>query len=381
MNISATLRSGHQPLITPVAGLPTIAAPRSLVLILLLLSTSIFATYTIVELLTDDPGLRFALLRLVCIVILLAATWLIYRAIGSKRTHLLSIAGLVFGITASSGTTLSAYFAGESFEIAVAYGFLITTLYPMFWVMRRYVVLGTIGALGPPTLLMIAQQPSAQTIINYSFFAATVLIVVGVVTALQRRVRSDLSSLHVALIARAEYDDLTGLLKRQSWLDAVRAMQYQQSNQSFTLLYLDLNGFKSINDTYGHDIGDLALQYFAETLRRTMHPGDLIARLGGDEFAVAVIGPLIQAEARAQRIHIALRKPPVNVPPMSVSIGMTEYQQGEPIDTLLRRADHAMLREKDNRRGHSAIGPVPAEPHPHHERRGHYGHAAHMSAG
>lgn len=353
---------------TPVAGLPVIAAPRSLILVLLLLSTSIFATYTVFELLTDDRGLRFAILRLICTVILLATTWFIYRAIGSQRAHLLSIAGLVFGMTASSGTALSSYFSGESFEIAMAYGFLITMLYPMFWVMRRYVALGTIGALGPPALLMIAQQPETQTIINYSFFAATVLIVVAVVTALQRRVRSDLSSLHAALVARADHDDLTGLLKRQSWLDAVRAMQIQQPHRSFTLLYLDLNGFKSVNDTHGHDIGDIALQYFADTLRYIMRPGDLMARLGGDEFAVAVVGPLSKAEERSQRIHLALQNPPANVPPMSVSIGIAEYQHGEPVDQLLRRADHAMLREKTHRNGQSAIDPAPTAPHAHDER-------------
>jgi diguanylate cyclase (GGDEF)-like protein len=99
-------------------------------------------------------------------------------------------------------------------------------------------------------------------------------------------VEHELSAMHMATV-----DGLTGLVNRrgfemlaQNGLDVCRRMQRPAS-----LLYLDMNGFKAINDTFGHAEGDMALYNFASALKLTFRSTDIIARLGGDEFAVLLL--------------------------------------------------------------------------------------------
>jgi diguanylate cyclase (GGDEF)-like protein len=100
-------------------------------------------------------------------------------------------------------------------------------------------------------------------------------------------VEHELTAMHMAIV-----DGLTGLVNRrgfealaQNGLDICRRMQRQAS-----LLFFDMNGFKAINDTFGHAEGDLALRHFANALKRTFRNTDIIGRLGGDEFAVLLLG-------------------------------------------------------------------------------------------
>ncbi|HEY5809995.1 MAG TPA: diguanylate cyclase, partial [Povalibacter sp.] len=83
-------------------------------------------------------------------------------------------------------------------------------------------------------------------------------------------------------------DSLTGLPNRRALMEATdRALaRARRHGHSFAMLYMDLNGFKQINDTYGHQVGDLALQEFARRLSGVVRPTDMVARLGGDEFAI-----------------------------------------------------------------------------------------------
>jgi diguanylate cyclase (GGDEF)-like protein len=147
-------------------------------------------------------------------------------------------------------------------------------------------------------------------------------------------------------------DDLTALNNRRGFLLLGRQLLKiaARSGQSATLVFIDLDGMKAINDKYGHDQGDAALIATASILRSVFRGSDVLSRLGGDEFCVLLLhdergiaGPIdrLRAMANAQRSkHAGWR--------LSMSIGMAHCRPGDDTDIegLIRQADQAMYAEK-----------------------------------
>ena len=164
----------------------------------------------------------------------------------------------------------------------------------------------------------------------------------------------------------ASHDSLTGLLNRSKFMECLVAeMALARRMQSrFAVLYLDLDGFKPINDTHGHAAGDQVLAWVAQTLRRVARESDFVARLGGDEFVVLQRGidTHDQAVALVQRLADALSQPwtlgTVHVQ-VGASIGMAMFpEHGSNPETLLAAADQAMyLVKTGNRKGGSLVVP------------------------
>lgn len=166
----------------------------------------------------------------------------------------------------------------------------------------------------------------------------------------------------------ALHDHLTGLPNRRHFEHSLAAaiQQSQQNNTRTALLILDLNGFKYINDSLGHEVGDQLLQRIAVNLRSVIRTPDTLARLGGDEFIIIATDiPLDQpahliVDASTARIDQALSKPVTiagSVLTMSGSVGVAIYPDDTTDEVLLRRlADQRMYQRK-----HQAIHarPVP----------------------
>ncbi len=192
-----------------------------------------------------------------------------------------------------------------------------------------------------------------------SWNTAMVLILatlsLGVFALWQVSVRND--DLARRLRHESRHDDLTGLAKRRYFrdtLDYLLAVAAREQRMT-AVLYLDLDGFKPINDELGHDKGDLTLVEVAKTLRSVLRESDFLARLGGDEFAVLVAATEGDERALCQRICqaiSALDPPFLNGRRLSVSIGMAVApRDGRTTEELLSVADTRMLEEK--RRGKS----------------------------
>lgn len=156
----------------------------------------------------------------------------------------------------------------------------------------------------------------------------------------------------------ATHDGLTGLPNRRLLMERLELIVQQANryNRSIALMFLDLDDFKSINDTYGHNAGDVVLQEIAHRLEVQARESDIVARLGGDEF-VAVYSDLKDKEQEpttlAQRIIDALAEP-VLLPNgeallVGTSIGIATYP-GDSSDTddLIKAADRAMYIAKEN---------------------------------
>jgi diguanylate cyclase (GGDEF)-like protein len=185
-----------------------------------------------------------------------------------------------------------------------------------------------------------------------------VVVLVGERVVAARRYHRDLE------VARdlAWTDDLTGLGNRRALTGALETAL--RADRPVGLLLLDLDGFKTVNDTHGHHIGDHVLRVVADRLRAAAGPGWLVARLGGDEFAVLTHhnNPDL-LEGHADHVRAALEDQPINLGPGSgpgpgvtltvgVSVGATTRRPGDTTPTdLLRRADTAMYHTKTTHPG------------------------------
>ena len=155
------------------------------------------------------------------------------------------------------------------------------------------------------------------------------------------------------LTRQALHDSLTGLPNRTLFADRVRMATARRASQGFAIIYLDLDGFKLVNDTLGHAAGDQVLIEVARRLERLLRAGDTLARLGGDEFALLCEGVSeVDAKAIADRVIAALTQPVVvqdREIVQAASIGISLYGPGvsvEEPDEMLGEADMAMYRAK-----------------------------------
>jgi len=152
------------------------------------------------------------------------------------------------------------------------------------------------------------------------------------------------------LFGLAHFDQLTSLPNRTLLLDRLtQAISVSnRASRSISLLFIDLDGFKPVNDTYGHAIGDRLLKEVAERLLTCLREGDTAARLGGDEFVVILLDSDIElAKTVANRILGTLRIPyelgKKTISSITASIGIAEYPvQANELDSLLTSADNAM---------------------------------------
>ncbi|WP_213878494.1 EAL domain-containing protein [Pseudomonas sp. dw_358] len=161
-------------------------------------------------------------------------------------------------------------------------------------------------------------------------------------------------SLHQQLEYQAVTDPLTGLLNRRGFHQAVESalLRNERQDKAQALLYLDLDGFKRINDTHGHDAGDKALRWVADQLKDSLRPWDIVARIGGDEFTV-LLDTLEYPEQAAKvaeklidRISMCQQVDGLEVS-LGVSIGIaTSATSGATIEGLLHAADIAMYAAK-----------------------------------
>src|SRR4029079_16626413 len=159
-----------------------------------------------------------------------------------------------------------------------------------------------------------------------------------------------------ALHAQVAKDPMTQVANRAEFDRMLNnfVSAHQESNLPCSLIMSDLDHFKSINDTYGHQAGDMAIITFASLLKSMCRSGDLVARYGGEDFAILCADCTNAAAARkAEAIRQALadiKHSTLGNQSFTASFGVTELQTGDTPETMLRRADRALLQAKDQGR-------------------------------
>ena len=157
---------------------------------------------------------------------------------------------------------------------------------------------------------------------------------------------------HSALRHAAEHDELTGLANRAFFKRVVEA-QLQSGMPVFSVALLDLDGFKKVNDTFGHSMGDAVLIETAKRLTRVAGPANVLARLGGDEFVLLLNGmDAAAAQEAVKDVLLAVARPYDTAPHnayLGVSIGIAQFPvHGTEYSTLLKNADAAMYHAKNS---------------------------------
>jgi two-component system cell cycle response regulator len=161
-------------------------------------------------------------------------------------------------------------------------------------------------------------------------------------------------SIELALV-----DPLTGLNNRRFLETHLATMldQAQRRRAPLSLMIFDIDHFKNVNDTYGHDCGDEVLKGFADRLRKVIRGGDLLCRLGGEEFVIVMPDLSVEIAAKvAERTRSAIQSEPFVIDragraiPVTVSIGVAGRGRDNDPDSLYRRADRALYRSKSEGR-------------------------------
>ena len=191
-------------------------------------------------------------------------------------------------------------------------------------------------------------------VIVLSFHAALIAMVLG-------RLIADLRH-------RSRHDGLTGLLNRRAIEESIEAQirRSQRSGEAFSVLMLDLDHFKSINDRFGHAVGDQALRHVAAVLLAGVRDVDDIARIGGEEFLALMPGATLEAATPvAERLREQLAAQPLhldgNAIAVTVSIGVAQWSESaDDVSRLLVRADAALYQAKQQ--GRNRVVAASAEP-------------------
>lgn len=204
-------------------------------------------------------------------------------------------------------------------------------------------------AAGAGLVLLFASTLEPVNRVATGLAAATLLTVVARTTLSVRALRTQTRVHHEHSLT----DHLTGLGNRRRMFDALTRWFAEQSGETPALafLFIDLNGFKQVNDSFGHAVGDEALTRVAARLATALRPTDLLVRIGGDEFGAVLLGAgADEASAVAKRISAGLARPfKLNaasaVIGASIGIALAPQDAGD-AETLLERADAAMYRAK-----------------------------------
>ncbi|ALS61934.1 putative bifunctional diguanylate cyclase/phosphodiesterase [Pandoraea norimbergensis] len=197
------------------------------------------------------------------------------------------------------------------------------------------------------------------TVSLFTFLILATTLLVSRLDARTSFLANSVLQLNTQIARMATYDALTDLPNRRALHDAAARMliNSRRDQRRFAVLFMDLDGFKTINDSLGHNVGDDVLRAFAKRLRKNVNGDDVVARLGGDEFVV-LLGSLSSSDVAgrvAQRLLDDMRdglrvgNQSLHVMP---SIGVAVYpDDGESIDVLLKHADTAMYEAKRAGRG------------------------------
>ncbi len=233
-------------------------------------------------------------------------------------------------------------------EIALTHLYLVPIVYSTWAIGTRWGVLATLLCSFGWLFVQFAHDVFSPSLVNWWNFSVqlSVFLTVTVLISLYKR-QLDVEK------TMARTDVLTGLANRRLFVELGRKLlaASHRDHRPFTLAYLDLDDFKTLNDQHGHDVGDDALKAVADTFRKQVRAGDLAARLGGDEFALL----MPHADANAAKVAIERIRTCLDAMvkehnwPIGFSIGVVTFvAPPEDLEHAIHAADALMYTVKRN---------------------------------
>jgi diguanylate cyclase (GGDEF)-like protein len=256
----------------------------------------------------------------------------------------IGVAGIALALGTTSGTT----------DGAILYSW--PVLWEAYFFGRRGTIL-IIASIGVAHgLALIAMPDDAGNLDRWIDVMASVTVIGTVVEILASRNRRLLARIS----DEARVDDLTDLLNRRGFEERARIelAWARREEISLAVVCFDLDSFKSVNDEFGHEIGDLVLVRFAECFRHESRRVDVAARMGGEEFVALLPGAdLDEAHLFAERVRMAFeRTAPEGAPRVTASAGAAAEVAPERLERLLKSADMALYAAKAQGRNRTVLG-------------------------
>lgn len=308
--------------------------------------TAVFGTTlaVLVRLLIPTPeyvGLRVALLPLTALF-----AWLIVRA-PTVRTYGAACVATI--ATVSFNNYLGALGTDRPLMYFLPVAILIVLSTSFFWVTLGQWIAGSLACY-VFFLPFVLEHTASRTDTVFSLLFATMGLVTGFVSFsrlqdYQRRAFEQESQLAELAVT----DTLTGARSRSEFMRQAEkaAAKARATGSQLTLLYLDIDHFKKLNDGHGHAAGDAVLRGMSDVLQRALRGSDVFGRLGGEEFCVLLPDQgEDKASALAQRLRALLAAVPRPDGQLTVSAGIAGLRAGETVTQTLHRADLAMLKAK-----------------------------------
>lgn len=185
-------------------------------------------------------------------------------------------------------------------------------------------------------------------------FLATSLLVCLFIHLFGTRLRQD----NRRLYRDSTLDSLTGAGNRRLLDDALAELSEEGHEEGMSLLMLDIDHFKAVNDQHGHAVGDLCLSRLARLLMADLQPSQRLFRYGGEEFVVLALGSAAQAEALGERLRADVEQAQlIREARITVSIGVATRRPHESVHDWMRRADDAMYQAKQQGRNRCRVAP------------------------
>ena len=227
-----------------------------------------------------------------------------------------------------------------------------------YFMQRREVIINHVFVLVAYGVSLILCDSQPVPVIAWMSIAVVTTVVVVLITLLKEHLAASIAELQ----QRATLDPLTGILNRREFdqrLD-VAVARALRLDIDLSLLVLDIDHFKAVNDTYGHAVGDQALQRVSAMLSARARANDAVARLGGEEFAVLLEGTdAAHAQLYAEDVRTAIGASPI-APHFTVSIGVAQLDPctGNAVK-MMRDADRVLYRAKETGRNRVVLAATP----------------------
>lgn len=186
-----------------------------------------------------------------------------------------------------------------------------------------------------------------ETLYLNIFISAVITLLISLIIVLY------VKKIHLKLDRLASIDELTELPNRRSFHEQLAQflLLKERNNNPLSVIFIDVDNFKNINDTKGHHVGDKVLKSLAETLNKNIRKSDFVARWGGEEFVILLINTDInQGQIIAEQLRSNVANSTdllsLNQKQVTISLGLTEVTNEDTIDTVLKRADDALYKAK-----------------------------------
>lgn len=279
---------------------------------------------------------------------------LISMLVLTRRNHTNALlarlsAGVLLGMPAAFYTLVLLVIPESGEDALIGYSFIPYMLIAMLSVFPFTLVESAVAGLGMLILQWLSQH------VTGTWWTAAGLQETWLLAALLT-ITLTANYFHLGLLLRlyreATHDTLTGLLNRGALIRNMEQFTHMRPMPELSLLMIDLDHFKQINDQYGHSIGDVVLRDFAKALRQAVRQDDIVARYGGEEFVVVLfnadmdeamqVGEKIRQHAEAMEI----KSHDNGILRFTVSIGVAHFRAGDTLESVAQRADKRLYKAK-----------------------------------